>query len=420
MSTDIPSITAPAANPEFKRMRVIATGLLVLMLAIFIATSILQARFPLLAYVRAFAEAATIGACADWFAVTALFRHPFGIPIPHTAIVPRNKQRIGEALGRFICNNFLAPEVIEAKLARFDAAGWAARWLSESGHTKLVVERLSTLLPLLLDLLGHERARQFARETIRKGIDSIAVAPMTARTLVALMAHGQDQKLFDLAIEIGADYLQQHDETVRAKLVKRSSSWVPEWVDNRMADKLMSGLNELLAEMHDPAHPFRAQLHAALAKLIRQLADDPELYEQCERVKAEVLDNTVIESYLEWLAKEVDAWVTADTANPNSLLLSGLEHTLQEIASWLERDERIREAINQSIRSAVLTTVVPNRAEIGDFIASEVSRWDSRTLVMRTENQLGKDLQFIRINGTLVGGLVGLIIFVVERVLGFH
>lgn len=420
MSTDIPSITAPATNPEFKRMRVIATGLLVLMLAVFIATSILQARFPLLAYVRAFAEAATIGACADWFAVTALFRHPFGIPIPHTAIVPRNKQRIGEALGRFICNNFLAPEVIEAKLARFDAAGWAARWLSESGHTKLVVERLSTLLPLLLDLLGHERARQFARETIRKGIDSIAVAPMTARTLVALMAHGQDQKLFDLAIEIGADYLQQHDETVRAKLVKRSSSWVPEWVDNRMADKLMSGLNELLAEMHDPAHPFRAQLHAALAKLIRQLADDPELYEQCERVKAEVLDNTVIESYLEWLAKEVDAWVTADTANPNSLLLSGLEHTLQEIASWLERDERIREAINQSIRSAVLTTVVPNRAEIGDFIASEVSRWDSRTLVMRTENQLGKDLQFIRINGTLVGGLVGLIIFVVERVLGFH
>ena len=420
MSTDIPSITAPAANPEFKRMRVIATGLLVLMLAVFIATSILQARFPLLAYVRAFAEAATIGACADWFAVTALFRHPFGIPIPHTAIVPRNKQRIGEALGRFICNNFLAPEVIEAKLARFDAAGWAARWLSESGHTKLVVERLSTLLPLLLDLLGHERARQFARETIRKGIDSIAVAPMTARILVALMAHGQDQKLFDLAIEIGTDYLQQHDETVRAKLVKRSSSWVPEWVDNRMADKLMSGLNELLAEMHDPAHPFRAQLHAALAKLIRQLADDPELYEQCERVKAEVLDNTVIESYLEWLAKEVDAWVTADTANPNSLLLSGLEHTLQEIASWLERDERIREAINQSIRSAVLTTVVPNRAEIGDFIASEVSRWDSRTLVMRTENQLGKDLQFIRINGTLVGGLVGLIIFVVERVLGFH
>lgn len=420
MSTDIPSITAPAANPEFKRIRVIATGLLVLMLAVFIATSILQARFPLLAYVRAFAEAATIGACADWFAVTALFRHPFGIPIPHTAIVPRNKQRIGEALGRFICNNFLAPEVIEAKLARFDAAGWAARWLSESGHTKLVVERLSTLLPLLLDLLGHERARQFARETIRKGIDSIAVAPMTARTLVALMAHGQDQKLFDLAIEIGTDYLQQHDETVRAKLVKRSSSWVPEWVDNRMADKLMSGLNELLAEMHDPAHPFRAQLHAALAKLIRQLADDPELYEQCERVKAEVLDNTVIESYLEWLAKEVDAWVTADTANPNSLLLSGLEHTLQEIASWLERDERIREAINQSIRSAVLTTVVPNRAEIGDFIASEVSRWDSRTLVMRTENQLGKDLQFIRINGTLVGGLVGLIIFVVERVLGFH
>jgi uncharacterized membrane-anchored protein YjiN (DUF445 family) len=420
MSTDIQPLMAPAVNPDFKRMRSIATGLLLMMLAVFIAALLLQARFPLLAYVRAFAEAATIGACADWFAVTALFRHPFGIPIPHTAIVPRNKQRIGEALGRFICNNFLAPEVIEAKLARFDAAGWAGRWLSESGHTTLVVERLSVILPLMLDLLGHERARQFARETIRKGIDSIAVAPMTARTLIVLMAHGQDQKLFDLAVEIGTDYLNQHDESIRAKLVKRSNSWVPEWVDARMANKIMSGLNEWLAEMHDPAHPFRSQLRGALEKLIRQLVDDPVLYEQCERVKAEVLDNTVVESYLQWLAKEVDAWITADTATPNSLLLNGLEHMLQEIASWLEQDERVRETINQSIRSAVLTTVVPNRAEIGDFIANEVSRWDSRTLVMRAENQLGKDLQFIRINGTLVGGLVGLVIFVVERILGFH
>jgi uncharacterized membrane-anchored protein YjiN (DUF445 family) len=420
MSTDIQPLMASAVNPDFKRMRSIATGLLALMLAVFIAALILQARFPLLAYVRAFAEAATIGACADWFAVTALFRHPLGIPIPHTAIVPRNKQRIGEALGRFICNNFLAPEVIEAKLARFDAAGWAGRWLSESGHTTLVVDRLSVILPLMLDLLGHERARQFARETIRKGIDSIAVAPMTARTLIVLMAHGQDQKLFDLAVEMGTDYLSQHDESIRAKLVKRSNSWVPEWVDARMANKIMIGLNEMLVEMRDPAHPFRSQIRAALEKLIRQLADDPVLYEQCERVKAEVLDNTVVESYLQWLAKEVDAWITADTAAPNSLLLTGLEHMLQEIASWLEQDERVRETINQSIRSAVLTTVVPNRAEIGDFIASEVARWDTRTLVMRTENQLGRDLQFIRINGTLVGGLAGLVIFVVERMLGFH
>ena len=420
MSAESTALLMPAGNSGLKRMRGIATGLLVLMLVLFVVASMLQARYPALAYLRAFAEAATVGASADWFAVTALFRHPLGIPIPHTAIVPRNKQRIGEALGRFICNNFLAPEAIEAKLERFDAAGWAARWLSEPGHAELVAERLSGALPLMLDLVGHERGRQFARDMIRKGIDSIAVAPMTARTLSVLLKHGQDQKLFDLALEAGATYLSQNKDAIRATLSQHSSSWVPEWVDARLAGKLISGLSATLAQMRDPAHPLRGEFQVAVEKFIRRLADDAELYEQSERIKAEVLDNEVVESYLDWLAAEIEAWIAADGAAADSLLLRGLQHALQVTAKWLEEDERIRTAVNQSIRNAVLTTVVPNRAEIGDFIAGEVARWDSRTLVARAENQLGKDLQYIRINGTVVGGLVGLIIFVVQRIAGFH
>ncbi len=410
-------MAVPAVNPQLLRMRRLATGLLLLMLAVFIVTSMWQARLPWLAYLRAFAEAATIGACADWFAVTALFRHPFGIPIPHTAIVPRNQQRIGEALGRFICNNFLAPEVIEARLAGFDAAGWAANWLAKPGHTRLVVQRLSSTAPLLVDLLGHERVRQFARDTLRKGIDSIAVAPLTARALLVVLSHGQDQKLFDLGIEVGADLLNKNSESIRAKLAKRSASWVPGWVDAKLADKLLSGLNDFLVETRDPTHPLRAEFRALLEKLHRRLSDDPTLYEECERIKAEVLDNTVVESYLQWLTTEVEAWITADAGAPNSLLLGGAEQALRTIANWLEQDKHIRATLNQSIRAAVLSTVVPNRAEIGDFIASEVSRWDSKTLVARAENQLGKDLQFIRINGTVVGGLVGLLIFVAQSVL---
>jgi len=272
----------------------------------------------------------------------------------------------------------------------------------------------------MLDLVGHERGRQFARDMIRKGIDSIAVAPMTARTLSVLMKHGQDQKLFDLALEAGAGYLSHNKDTIRATLSQHSSSWVPEWVDARLAGKLIAGLSTTLAQMRDSAHPLRTEFQAAVEKFIRRLADDAELYEQSERIKAEVLDNEVVESYLDWLAAEIEAWIAADGAAADSLLLRGLRHALQVTAKWLEEDERILAAVNQSIRNAVLTTVVPNRAEIGDFIAGEVARWDSRTLVARAENQLGKDLQYIRINGTVVGGLVGLIIFVVQRLAGFH
>jgi uncharacterized membrane-anchored protein YjiN (DUF445 family) len=415
---EIESAAAPAVSPGLRRMRAIATGLLLLMLAIFVLSSMLQGRYPVLDYLRAFAEAATVGASADWFAVTALFRHPLGIPIPHTAIVPRNKQRIGEALGRFISNNFLAPEAIEAKLEHFDAAGWAARWLAEPGHAEMAAERLSGTLPLMLDLVGHERSRQFGRDLIRKGIDSVAVAPMIARVLSALMKHGQDQKLYDLAVEAGAKFLSQNTETIRATLSQHSVSWVPDWVDARLAAKLISGLNKTLAEMRDPEHAFRGDFHTAAAKLIRQFAEDPGLYEQCERVKSEVLDNAVVESYLDWMAGEVEARIAADTATADSLLLNGLKHALQVIARWLEQDQRIRAAVNRSIRTAVLSTVVPNRSEIAAFIAGEVSRWDSRTLVARAENQLGRDLQFIRINGTVVGGLVGLTIFIAQKLLG--
>ncbi len=410
---------AAALRPSagLRRMRVIATGLLLLMLALFILASLLQARYPALAYLRAFAEAATVGASADWFAVVALFRHPLGLPIPHTAIVPRSKQRIGEALGRFICNNFLAPEVIAARLDRFDAAGWAARWLSQPQHAALVARRSSGALPLLLELLGHERMQQFARGTLRGAIDSLAAAPMAARTLSVLAAHGYEQDLFDFGLEMGERFLVQNRETLRQKVSAHSVSWLPEWVDLRLADKVLAGLSTMLAEMQQPQHPYRQEFRKVVEELARRLAEDPQLYQRCEQVKAKVLDNAVLESYLEWLGGEVERWVRADSAAPDSAVLHGLEHALLAVGKWLEEDEATRARLNQWLRGTVLSTVVPNRDEIGAFIADEVARWDAATLVARAENQLGRDLQFIRINGTVVGGLVGLIIFLAQRLL---
>ncbi len=399
-------------------MRLLATGLLVLMLLVFVLTSMLQPRYPWLGYLRAFAEAATVGASADWFAVVALFRHPLGIPIPHTAIIARSKQRIGEALGRFICNNFLAPEVIAAKLDRFDAAAWGARWLAAPGNAARVARRSLAALPLLLDLLGTDRVHQFARQAIRGGIDSLAAAPLMARTLTVLVAHDHDQDLFDLGLEMGEKFLAQNPDILRQKVAERSGPWVPEWIDNRLADKMLAGLNNSLAEMHDPEHPYRKEFRGVVEKLIQRLNDDPVMVEQCERIKAQVLDSATVESHLVRLIDEIQRWVKADAAGDSSVIASGLERMLLTLSQWLAEHEQTRARLNGWLRDAIVGTVVPNRQEIGDFIAEEVARWDAKTVVNRAELLMGRDLQFIRINGTVVGGLVGVLIYVAQRFFG--
>jgi uncharacterized membrane-anchored protein YjiN (DUF445 family) len=403
---------------ELRRMRGFATGLLLLMLAVFVATSILEARWPWLAYVRAFAEAAMVGACADWFAVVALFRHPFGIPIPHTAIVPRNKDRIGDSLGSFICNNFLAPEVVTAKLDSIDVAGWVAGWLSVPGNANFVARRSAGLMPPMLEALEDEHVRLFVRSATRRGIESVAAAPLAARVLSVLVAHGHHQRLFDRAVEMAESFVVRHEESLRAKVTARTSRWLPRWVDTKLADKVLTGLMETLGEMRDPEHPWRREFQDAVEGFIAELADDPEAFAVGERIKAEVLDNPVVEQYLDSLWGEVKARLNADLAADEGIIQQGLERALLALGRRLEDDTAMQAILNRWVRRAVDRYVVPHRGEIGAFIAGVVSRWDTRTLVGKLELQVGKDLQYIRINGTLVGGLVGLLIFAVARAVG--
>jgi uncharacterized membrane-anchored protein YjiN (DUF445 family) len=405
-------------DAELKRMRVLATGLLVLMTGVFAVATALAASWPFLAYPRAFAEAAMVGACADWFAVVALFRHPFGIPIPHTAIVPRHKKRIGDALGQFISVNFLAPDEVAAKLEKIDAAGWISSWLKEPENTRLVARRLHGLLPPLLEFVRHEQIRTFSRGVIRNGIDSIAAAPLAARVLSVLIKLGHHETVFDEAIEATRTFLRDHRESIRQRVAKRSISWLPNWIDGKLADAFVAGLLDTLAAARASDDPLRHQYQAALNRLVIRLAKDPELFDQGERLKADVLDNSVVDGYLDWLSSEIEEKIRAESIAADGIFSSGLEHALLTLGNWLDSDDHIRAIINLWARQLVLSTVVPNRGEIGMFVAEVVARWDTRTLVDKLELQVGKDLQYIRINGTLVGGLVGLIIFVVTRAFG--
>ena len=403
---------------ELRRMRAFATGLLVLMLVIFVAARIFEARLPALAYVRACAEAAMVGACADWFAVVALFRHPFGLPIPHTAILPRNKARVGESLGAFICNNFLAPEVVSQRLAGLHAAARAARWLSDPANAGFIARRSAGLLPPMLEALQDEHVRTFMRGILHRGVASVEAAPLAARVLSVLVAHGHHQALFDRAIATAETFLTRHEPLIRAKVSTRSWKWLPRWVDEKVADRVMTGLMETVHELRAPDHPWREEFQVAVDGFILRLAADPLFRARGEAIKAEVLDSPVVEDYLDSLWTEIKRRLIADTAADDGVLRQGLEQALLVLGHRLQDDPRMQAVLDRWVRRAAERYIIPNRGEIGAFIAGVVARWDSATLVAKLELQVGKDLQYIRINGTLVGGLVGLVIFALSTWLG--
>ena len=402
-----------------RRMRTLATGLLLLMLAIFIACTAGQPAFPWLAYPRAFSEAAMIGACADWFAIVSLFRHPLGIPIPHTAIVPRHKTEIAEGIGRFISRNFLAPEEVAAKIETVDTAGWLASWLKDPNNVRLVASRSQGLLPPLLEVLGEEQTRSFSRDVLRNGIDSIALAPLLGRVLSVLVTHGHHETLYDRGIDASAAFLKKNREDVRRKIASGGGRWIAGWVAARLSTTVVEELAEALAAARGADHPWRSRYRTAIDALIAQLAEDPVIFAQCERLKSDVLSSKVIESYLAWLSTEIEAKVKLEMATGDSLVASGLEHGLASLGHWLDADEQARAMINDWTQRIIVNAVVPNRQEIGAFVTGIVERWDTDTLVEKMELQFGKDLQYIRINGTLVGGLVGLAIFTVTKMFGF-
>jgi uncharacterized membrane-anchored protein YjiN (DUF445 family) len=402
---------------ELKRMRLLASSLLVVMTAVFVATSLFEGRWPALAYLRAFAEAAMVGACADWFAVVALFRHPFGIPIPHTAIVPRNKARIGGSLGSFICNNFLAPEVVCLRLESLDMAGRVAGWLANPANAAFVARRTAGLLPPMLEALTEDHVRDFMHGVLARGIGAVEASPLAARVVSVLVAHGHHQALFDHTIAAAEDFLSRNEEVIRLRVSTRTWKWLPRWVDEKVADRVIAGLQETIHELREPDHPWRGEFQVAVDAFVVRLATDPEFRARGDAIKAEVLANPVVDDYLDSLGTEIRRRLIADATADEGVLRQGLERALMALGRKIAQDARMQAILNRWLRRAVERYVVPNRGEIGAFIAGVVARWDSQTLVGKLELQVGKDLQYIRINGTVVGGLVGLVIYAVQAAL---
>lgn len=395
-------------------MRWIATGLLVAMGVLFVATSLRLASYPWLGVVRAFAEAGMIGALADWFAVTALFRRPLGLPIPHTAIVPSRKNEIGRALARFIRDHFLVKDAVAARLEHVDLAGRVGEWLETEENSRQVGRDLSVVIEWLLSALDSAELRGSLRESLRSALDRVPVNSALGVAVDVFTSGDHAQALVNQLVQFGRDQLDVNKERIRARVADRSPWWLPGFVDEEIYDQLVGELERILDEIgDDPNHPARGQFNERIARLRETLTEDPVLIERGQVLKDEFLNHPAVRDYFHELWQRISDNLTEQLRDPDSSGRTGIERELQAIGRRLREEADINHRLNRWLRELILYLVENYRQPLSEFISDTVEQWDPTATSERIELYIGRDLQFIRINGTLVGGLVGVAIYLI-------
>ncbi len=408
-------------NPEERqrnltRMKWRATGLLVLMGLVFIVTSWYEPAYPWLGYIRATAEASMVGGIADWFAITALFRHPLGIPIPHTAIIPSRKDRIGRSLGNFVQNNFLSPDVLVAKLRAAQISRRAAEWLSVPENGRKAAQNIASALRGAGNVVRDEDVHSLLDRTVVEPLRQIPIAPILAKGLALLTVDDRHQQLLDRLIHGLLRLVAENEELIREKIREESPWWVPRMVDDRIHQKVLGGIERTLIEVgEDPDHALRHQFDQLLADWMVQLQESPEVIARAEAIKQQVLDPETSGRLAASLWEELKQVLGRQSAESEDNMPGAVARGLSALASAALQDEALLEKIDGWVIGAVLGVVEQHRGEVGQLIAQTVSSWDPEETSRRIELLVGRDLQFIRINGTLVGGLVGLLIYTATR-----
>jgi uncharacterized membrane-anchored protein YjiN (DUF445 family) len=399
------------------RMRRIATGLLVLMAVIFVAARLLQARQPWLAYVAAFAEAAMVGALADWFAVTALFRAPMGLPIPHTAIIPRNKDRIGGSVANFLEHNFLTREVIAAELDAIDFAGVAAQWLATPANSRAVSVQIVRLVPAVLRMIEDDDVGRFLQTRAAGMLAGIRFGPFAADMISILIAEQHHQQFFDHLIGLAATTLDENRPLIRQKIHERSPRWIPKSVDERFFNNFVEEIDTFLEEMRQPDSAGRVRFRAAIDELIDKLRSSPEFEAKIADFIARSVQHPLFRSYGEEVWRDIKLRLLTDVRAEDSHALARIDQGLQALGHALEEDTAVRVKLNAWLSGFATEVLVARRTLIADLVRRVIQTWDAETVSRKFELYVGRDLQYIRINGTIVGGLVGLVLYVVSLAL---
>ncbi|WP_225539985.1 DUF445 family protein [Xanthomonas sp. XNM01] len=426
------SVSPDPRAAQLRRMKAIALAMLLAMLAGFLLSHAMGNQ-GVWAWVSAFCEAATVGALADWFAVVALFRHPLGLPFPHTAIIPRSKDRIADSLAAFVRDQFLEPKALLSKLEVFDPAARMGQWLAEPAQSKRLAQMARGWALQALDLLDEAAVRKAIQGFVVARLRGWDAAGTAGEVLGLLTRDGRHQRLLDEALQRLARYLD--NETVKRRasvmLVKHARREWPRLVGTLGLVKPVEGIADSLAEriaralldeldevLSQPDHALRRDYERWLRGYIRRLREDPALADQVEALKQRLIDHPSVQDYVQGVWDQIHAALRADLEREDGALAVHLERSLGRLGQALGEDPELREAINQHVLAGAEKLSTRLRGGVTEHIANTVKGWDERHLVDQLELSVGRDLQYIRFNGTLVGGLIGLILHGVIVLLG--
>jgi uncharacterized membrane-anchored protein YjiN (DUF445 family) len=414
-------MNAPRTTAHMKRL---ALGLLLAAALLYAVASVLQGRHPAWGYVAAFAEAAMVGAVADWFAVVALFRHPLGLPIPHTAIIPQHKDRIGENLATFLTTHFLRNDQVLAKLAQLDVPSRCANWLAQPANAQRVASQAAQAAQWVLGALSQTEVRHFVLKLAHKGLRQIDLAPLAGQVLSGMTHERRHQQLLDAALLQIANWMgntQVQDKVTEliAKEVRALRYLGLDQVAARMATaKLVHALAGTLRDMvDDPQHDLRLRFDEFVADFIARLQHDPALIARAASWRDELLGNPAVAGYVAQLWDELMQWLAQDLQDADSRLRANLSAAIAHLGERLKADTAVRAWLQAELLRAAPALIDRYREDIRQYVVARVHQWDAQELSQELETHIGRDLQFIRINGTLVGGLIGLLIHTMTEAL---
>ncbi len=396
-----------------------ATGLLILAAVVFLGCLYVgEDAGAWVGYVRATAEASMIGALADWFAVTALFRHPLRIPIPHTAIIPNKKDQIGASLGTFIQQNFLTESVLQDKISSLDVPTRICDWLGQPGNARKVGNSVGAAMAGITTVLRDEDIQPAVSQMVDRRLRDTPAAPALARVLTLAVEGGHHQALLTAGLRGLNRFLDENRVVLRNALGDESPEWVPDWVDDRVFQRGFKALQKFLDGVaEDDQHDLRDALDVRLRAYISALKNDPATAAKVEALKDELLDHPAVREWSGSLWQNIKAGLVEAGTDPDSELRHRLENSIVHIGASLRDDPELRAKLDGWIQTAAGYVVRNYADDLADLISGTVARWDTDETSRRIELQVGRDLQFIRINGTGVGALAGLVIYTVSQLL---
>ncbi|MFF5983607.1 DUF445 domain-containing protein [Streptomyces olindensis] len=404
-----------------RRMKLTATGLLLFVAVVYVLAKWAQnsGAGPWAGYVAAASEAGMVGALADWFAVTALFRHPLGIPIPHTAIIPTKKDQLGVSLGEFVGENFLSEDVVRQRLRAVGIGSRLGAWLAVPEHADRVTAELSTALRGALTVLRDSDVQAVVGEAITRRANAQEIGPGIGKMLEKVVADGGHKRVVDLIVNRAHDWLVLHREEVMDAVEGGAPGWTPKFVDRKVGERVYRELLRFATEMRDmPAHPARGALDRFLTDFAGDLQSDTDTRARVERLKGEVLGRGEVQDLIASAWTAVRSMIVAAAEDERSELRLRVRASLLSLGSRMAAERKVQDKVDRWVEDAAVYVVTTYRKEITSLITDTVASWDAEHTTRKIEANIGRDLQFIRINGTVVGSLAGLLIYTVSHALG--